>query len=789
MIQELAGRGEAGVDFEGAAGGITGLGGAALSAQHGGPGVGQLRIAEVEGLGAHEGFEGAFRLSEGVSGEAEVVPGAAVAGIAPKRLFERRNRLGEITDFVPAQGELEGVFTDRRLEAGGHFEFGDGLTGAAQLAEDDRVFVAERGAVGIPGDGAAEVLGGALGLLAGELPHRELELAGRLIGVEIEEVPDLSSGHGIRIERVAQGPAGGHADVAAGILEGPLQGAQEVGAPRGHEGTEGARRHFPGERVWVAELSDEGVGDPGVVDPACQEADDRGLPVGQGFLRQPPEQAVAAGIGALAGEGDGDGAVAAGPVHLRSVPAIDGVDGPGDVLVRVTSVAGVGDAELAGEQGIRDGEAVVMPGVSLHVDCLRHVAVDAFTAGFGESAGEIIEEVDRGRHAVGVVAEHPVLAVGDGLDEWGVGDAAVMAAHAEPIARKPRLHRVRIMAIGAGDASLMHAAPQERGELVVFIANLAVRIERVGLVDDDEREVIEEGVAGAEVAGELASAGVAGAAGIAHGGGGDGGEGGVGFERVGVLLPPFPMGLEGSVAGFAADAQLRHGGAVGVVDHVVVLPEARVVAGGAHLVPVHAAAGPVAPLAGLPVFLAIDIEPLVGDRVIGRLEGLPASTRGGDKELPQGMVADDAVGWPGLAASVQAQGDHFAPAIAEPDLGGLGGVMEGPRGVKGGSVHVEVNRAFGVAMVRDLPQLVGVFVAFEATRGSGVLREHAAFVFEGRRLAAVESRVARTRGRSLVSSPEACEPPGLECQKAEQEADAQSDPERPIPAGARGGRA
>ena len=57
--------------------------------------------------------------------------------------------------------------------------------------------------------------------------------------------------------------------------------------------------------------------------------------------------------------------------------------------------------------------------------------------------------------------------------------------------------------------------------------------------------------------------------------------------------------------------------------------QALIFAAGALRVPRHAAAGPVAPVAGIALLVAIDIEPFVFVRVVADVAGLePAAGRG-----------------------------------------------------------------------------------------------------------------------------------------------------------------
>ena len=138
-----------------------------------------------------------------------------------------------------------------------------------------------------------------------------------------------------------------------------------------------------------------------------------------------------------AGAGDDEGAGAGGAVEFVAVEFVGGLERPGGILVGVAAVAGVGHAELHGEQRIGDGDAVVMARMALHVGGDGHVAGDALVAG-----------------AVRLVA-----AVGGGIDDRGgrLGAAGV-AAHAEQVAGNQALAGVRVMAIDTTDAHVVHPA-------------------------------------------------------------------------------------------------------------------------------------------------------------------------------------------------------------------------------------------------------------------------------------------------------------------------------------------
>ena len=107
-------------------------------------------------------------------------------------------------------------------------------------------------------------------------------------------------------------------------------------------------------------------------------------------------------------------ALAGGAVHFLAVPFVRGSDGPIGAFVSVAAVAGVGDVQFLGQQRIGNGEAVIVPGVALHINRHRHVAADALVAGVRAGGG--------------------MMGMFERDDDRGVGEAAVVAAQAEIVA-------------------------------------------------------------------------------------------------------------------------------------------------------------------------------------------------------------------------------------------------------------------------------------------------------------------------------------------------------------------
>ncbi len=137
--------------------------------------------------------------------------------------------------------------------------------------------------------------------------------------------------------------------------------------------------------------------------------------------------------------------------------------------------------------------------------------------------------------------------------------------------------------------------------------------------------------------------------------------------------------------------------------------------GGAHGVPVHALAGPVAPVSGLALVVAEDIEPLVLVRIIADIASLQAAAGRGDEELAQRVVADDAHHRKVFALMTPAAGQDVSQAVlVEKGLGAAGTVIERLLRGKRLFVHLLAVFAFGETVIGILPAGVGGLMAFLA---------------------------------------------------------------------------
>lgn len=289
----------------------------------------------------------------------------------------------------------------------------------------------------------------------------------------------------------------------------------------------------------------------------------------------------------MSGFGDPLGSPALVAVHAVSIPVFDGANGPFYFLILMASVAGVGDAKALGHERIGNGKAVISTRMPLHIGGVRHMAVDAEVA----------------------FAAFGMVGMGERLDLRAVGIRAVVTAHAKRVAGKDGFGGVRMVAVHAVNACLVHSAAEEGGKDVVFVAHLTIRVEDVGFIRNGKVVVVKVKLSGIEVSGKFGATGVAAAAGVEDLRGSALLDGRVWNLRGWVLLLPLDVVFHWAVAGFAADGAFGHRSLIGVGNGIVVFAKPCIVARGAHAVPVHAASRPMSPFAGASVFLAVDAKP------------------------------------------------------------------------------------------------------------------------------------------------------------------------------------
>jgi len=140
------------------------------------------------------------------------------------------------------------------------------------------------------------------------------------------------------------------------------------------------------------------------------------------------------------------------------------------------------------------------------------------------------------------------------------------------------------------------------------------------------------------------------------------------------------------MAGFAGDRHLGHRGVIGVGGRVIILADARVMARRAHRIPGHPSAGPMAPLTGMAVFVAVDVEPLVVVGVVGDFESLKTAAYSFDQELTKGIDANDAQDLLRRLSAVAVVGDDFGRLIRKERLGRARSMMECARRIEGRAI-------------------------------------------------------------------------------------------------------
>ena len=128
--------------------------------------------------------------------------------------------------------------------------------------------------------------------------------------------------------------------------------------------------------------------------------------------------------------------------------------GPVGGLAGMALRARVGRADRRREIGPRDADAVIAPVVHNHVGFRGHVAIDALGAGAAWLMMMMFRDIEFRRQ---------------------------MALRAEPIALRAERQTVRLVAIGAGDAGMIHAALDERAIFEHFAVDLPIGMIEAGL--------------------------------------------------------------------------------------------------------------------------------------------------------------------------------------------------------------------------------------------------------------------------------------------------------------------
>ena len=397
---------------------------------------------------------------------------------------------------------------------------------------------------------------------------------------------------------------------------------------------------------------------------------------------------------------------------------------PGRRAIRVAGGAGIGCADAFAQVRPWNPDGMVPPRVHHHVVAARHVAVDAPAA----------RRIRRMKVMLGRIVGLRLQA-----GKAGAVRRRVVASHAKRVAGGAKSAPVRFVAVGAGDARLVHAALSigavfEHLRQLLAVGMVVARLQIV------RNEFVEQRVAGCALFDQ------AGAPGMAHGTlvnlGGAAGRGrvqraigcgqrlrcrrvadGAGSEGAGTVH----MGTSAAVAGLAADSRFAPGRAVAVAVVVIALAIGRSVALAAHQVPVLVAAAPVQGVAGRDRAFGVQAEPAATFGIPGHRERLQASTRQGQQQLLERTHAECVFGRefrPCAAGIAGDDGEAIAAAyetglFARPGVAGVVEIAEDRGGI--GRRHclgmLGVCPSHGLPFVADQALVVGDIV--RSRRGLG----------------------------------------------------------------------
>src|SRR5665213_3811043 len=146
-------------------------------------------------------------------------------------------------------------------------------------------------------------------------------------------------------------------------------------------------------------------------------------------------------------------------------------------------------------------------------------------------------------------------------------------------------------------------------------------------------------------------------------------------------------------------------------------------AGGTLGVPIHAAPGPMAPVAGLAVFVGEHIKPFMFLRIEGRFHRLDAAIGEIDEELAEGFVADHPPDDLRLDFPVNSLRGNLEHLAGKGDRGALGAVRESARRIKCRLIAGRVNGPLGKGVVRGGPSLIFALMTRLAGGRAGIAGE------------------------------------------------------------------
>ena len=396
----------------------------------------------------------------------------------------------------------------------------------------------------------------------------------------------------------------------------------------------------------------------------------------------------------------------------RPVPAFDRRRRPGRRLVAVTVIAGVGRAELHGQIGTRNAEAVIVPLVDHHVGARRHVT---------RRAGE-----RRVRRRMAVVRDRGIFVGG-------------VTLQADAVSRRTKLGGVRLVTIAAGDAGSEHFALLERAVVVDLVQHLPVGTVEPAREQRDRMRVRERAPRH-PLLGKFAAARVTQPAGLdllAHERGRDVAarvaRGRIDrpddtvalvepdqqtlarvialAERPPALLRPGPADMPRplSMTGLAAHADFREAGGKAVGCGVVILAHAGRMASRAHEVPVLVQPGPVQHVIVLDLLVRVEMKPALAALVLrpavpGERQRLQAAVGKLDQILLQWLDAERVLDLKRHQPAVGPVGlDEKLPILAE-EAGSHAVIVEG-RIAEIAEHRFVVRMLHGKLVLRAVPEL------------------------------------------------------------------------------------
>lgn len=151
---------------------------------------------------------------------------------------------------------------------------------------------------------------------------------------------------------------------------------------------------------------------------------------------------------------------------------------------------------------------------------------------------------------------------------------------------------------------------------------------------------------------------------------------------------------------------------------------------GAHTVPVHAASRPMSPFAGASVFLAVDAEPALFNRIKSGVHRLKPSALVRNEELAERFVADDSADFVVDGFAFEAKRGNLPAAVRKRWVSLRAAVGKRASVMKSGIVQSGAWQTFGQTVVGNFPRIKSGRMAVPATFRAGILRENSFLRFQ-----------------------------------------------------------